>query len=362
MNIKNYLLKNWKLFTSLFILSSLSLLMLASLSMNKYENLNSFYRQLMFLIVSFIFLWIFSKIDFNIFKNHSSFSLIFYLGCLVMLGALLIIGQTTRGITGWFNFGFFSVQPVEFMKISLIILLAKILYGKKAEMWNLVNIIKTGVFVGLPCVLALLQPDLGSVIIMFFIWLIMLILCDLRARHLLVILLIIFSIGFVGFKCILHDYQRNRLISFVNPDLDPSGLNYNQRQSIVAVGSGKLLGKGLGWGTQTQLQFLPEAKTDFIFASIAEELGLVGVSVLLLGFLLMFSYFWDVIKLANNNFSKLIVIGLWIKIFVEMVINIGANVGLLPVIGIALPFVSLGGSHLMVDFIMLGVILNINNR
>ena len=118
----------------------------------------------------------------------------------------------------------------------------------------------------------------------------------------------------------------------------------------------------MGWGTQTQLQFLPESKTDFIFASIAEELGMVGISILLIGFLLMYSYFFDVITFAKSNFSKLIVVGLWVKIFVEMLINIGVNVGLLPVIGIALPFISLGGSHLMVDFIILGIILNINNR
>ncbi len=362
MQFKEYILKNWKLFVSLAILSTLSLLMLASLSMNKVDNLDAFYRQAVFLIISFGFLWFFSKIDFNFLKNHSSFSLIFYLTWLIMLGLLLVVGQTTRGITGWFRFGFFSVQPVEFMKIALIVLLAKILYDKKSEIWNLINIIKTGIFVGIPCVLALLQPDLGSVIIMFFIWLVMLIVCDLRVKHLILIMLIIFSVGFVGFKYVLRDYQRNRLISFVNPNLDPTGLNYNQRQSVIAVGSGRFWGKGLGWGTQTQLQFLPEAKTDFIFASIAEELGMVGISILLIGFLLMYSYFFDVITFAKSNFSKLIVVGLWVKIFVEMLVNIGVNVGLLPVIGIALPFVSLGGSHLMVDFIVLGIILNINNR
>jgi len=360
--IKEYFLKNWKLFVSLFILSTLSLLMLASLSMNKTDNLDAFYRQFIFLIISCVFLWFFAKLDYNFLKNHSSFSLIFYLVWLIMLGLLLIVGQTTRGITGWFKLGFFSVQPVEFMKIALIVLLSKILYDKKSEIWNLINIIKTGIFVGIPCILALLQPDLGSVIIMFLIWLMILIVCDLRLRHLILILLIIFSIGFVGFKYVLHDYQRNRLISFINPNLDPTGLNYNQRQSVIAIGSGRLWGKGLGWGTQTQLQFLPESKTDFIFASISEELGLIGVSILLLGFLLMYSYFWDVITFTKNNFSKLIIVGLWVKIFVEMVINIGVNIGFLPVIGIALPFVSLGGSHLIVDFIMLGIVLNINNR
>lgn len=362
MLIKEYFLKNWKLFVGLFMLSILSLLMLASLSMNKTDNLDAFYRQLVFLIISCIFLWFFAKLDYNFLKNHSSFSLIFYLVWLIMLLVLLVMGQTTRGITGWFKFGFFSVQPVEFMKIALIVLLSKILFDKKAEIWNIINIIKTGVFVGLPCILALLQPDLGSVIIMFLIWLMMLVFCDLRMKHLILILLIIFTIGFVGFKYVLRDYQRNRLISFINPNLDPTGLNYNQRQSVIAIGSGRFWGKGLGWGTQTQLQFLPESKTDFIFASIAEELGMVGVSIVLISFFLIFSYFWDVISFTKSNFSKLIIVGMWVKIFVEMVINIGVNVGFLPVIGIALPFVSLGGSHLMADFIILGIIVNINNH
>jgi len=360
--LKEYFLKNWKLFTSLLILCSLSLLMLASLSMNKTDNLDAFYRQLIFLLISFVFLWFFAKLDYNFLKNHTSFSLIFYVVWLVLLALLLVIGKTTRGISGWFKFGFISIQPVEFMKIALILLLSKFLYEKRAEMWNFINVIKTGIFVGLPCVLALLQPDLGSVIIMFLIWLMLLIFCDLKFKHLALILIIIFSVSFIGFKYVLRDYQRNRLISFINPNLDPTGLNYNQRQSVIAIGSGRFWGKGLGWGTQTQLQFLPESKTDFIFASTAEELGMVGIIILLIGFLLMFSYFWDVIMLASNNFSKLVVLGMWVKIFVEMIINIGVNVGFLPVIGIALPFVSLGGSHLMADFIVLGIILNINNR
>ncbi len=360
--MKEYFLKNWKLFISLIILSTLSLLMLSSLSMNKTDNLNAFYRQLIFLIISCGFLWFFSKIDYNFLKNHTSFSLIFYLMWLFLMTLLLVMGKTTRGITGWFKLGFFSIQPVEFMKIALIVLLSKLLYEKKPEIWNFLNILKSGIIMGLPAILALLQPDLGSVIIMFFIWIVLLVVCGMRTKHLILILLIISATGFVGFKYVLRDYQKNRLISFINPNLDPTGLNYNQRQSIIAVGSGRFWGKGLGWGTQTQLQFLPESKTDFIFASISEELGFVGVLILLLAFLLMFSYFWDVISFAKNNFSKLIVVGFWVKIFVEMLINIGMNIGLLPVIGIALPFVSGGGSHLMVDFIMLGMILNINNR
>jgi rod shape determining protein RodA len=360
--MKEYLLKNWKLFISLLILSTLSLLMLSSLSMNKTDNLSSFYRQLVFLIISCGFLWLFSKIDYNFLKNHTSFSLLFYLIWLIALVLLLVMGQTTRGITGWFKLGFFSVQPVEFMKIALIILLSKLLYEKKPEIWNFLNILKSGIIVGIPAVLALLQPDLGSVVIMFLIWIVLLVVCGMRKIHLVLIIFLVCLSGFIGFKYVMKDYQKDRLISFRNPNLDPTGLNYNQRQSIIAVGSGRLWGKGLGWGTQTQLQFLPESKTDFIFASISEELGFIGVSILLLAFLMMFSYFWDVISFSKNNFSKFIIVGFWVKIFVEMVINIGMNVGLLPVIGIALPFVSAGGSHLMVDFIMLGMILNINNR
>ncbi len=356
-----YLIKNWKIFVSVFLLTSFSLLILASLSMNPTDNLNVFYRQLAFFVVSFVFMILFSKLDYNLFKNHSFFALSNYLLWNFALLTLLVVGSATRGITGWFNFGFFSIQPIEFMKLALILVLVKFLHRRNLEIWNLKNIIVSGIFLGIPSLFALLQPDFGPVVIMFCVWLTLLLVCGLRPKHLFLMLAGLLIVGTVGFNFVLHKYQRDRLISFLNPNLDPSGLNYNQRQSMVAVGSGQFWGKGLGWGTQTQLQYLPETKTDFIFASIAEELGFLGVSVVLGSFLLMFSYFWDALLVSKNNFSKLLIIGFGIKIFVEMTINIGANIGLLPVVGVALPFVSLGGSHLIVDFIMIGMLLNIVN-
>lgn len=338
-----------------------SLLILASLSMNPTDGLNVFFRQIVFFIIAIGFAFIFAKFDYNLLKNHSSFVIINYLVWNFSLILLLFFGTATRGISGWFNFGFFSVQPVEFMKLALILILVKFLHKRNLEIWNLKNIIITGIFLGIPSVLALLQPDFGPVVIMFFVWLVLLLVCGLRMKHLILMLLAVILVVIIGFNFILYDYQKERLVSFLNPNLDPMGLNYNQRQSMVAVGSGRFWGKGLGWGTQTQLQYLPESKTDFIFASIAEELGFLGIIVILSAFLLMLSYFWDALMIAKNNFSKLIIIGFGVKIFIEMAINIAANIGLLPVVGIALPFVSLGGSHLIVDFIMVGMILNIVN-
>ncbi len=356
-----YLVKNWKIFVSVFLLTTLSLLILASLSMNPVDNLDAFYRQLVFFVIATVFLIFFAKFDYNLLKNHSFFILGNYFLWNFSLILLLVLSPVTRGTNRWFDLGFFSLQPVEFVKLALILVLVKFLYRRNLEIWNLKNIIISGIFLGIPSVLVLLQPDLGPVVAMFLIWLILLLVCGLRFKHLLIMIVSVSLVAIVGFNFILHDYQKNRLISFLNPNLDPMGLNYNQLQSMITIGSGRFWGKGLGWGTQTQLQYLPETKTDFIFAAISEELGFLGGTIILGSFLLMFSYFADALTIAKNNFSKLIIIGFGVKIFLETVINIGVNVGFLPVVGTALPFISAGGSHLIVDFIMVGIILNIVN-
>ncbi len=180
-----------------------------------------------------------------------------------------------------------------------------------------------------------------------------------RWRHFCILIILILCIALLGWQFLLKPYQKERIISFLNPTADPHGSSYNLKQSIIAIGSGKIWGKGLGWGTQTQLQFLPEAKTDFVFAAWAEETGFVGITFLFCAFFAILKRLYEYALVAPNNFARLFSFGFLIKLTAEIILNIGVNVGFLPVVGIALPFMSLGGSHLIADFIMLGIASNI---
>ncbi len=358
--IKKLFKIDFALFLPILILLSLGLLILGSLSVSGNQTFGPFWRQLVFISIAFIFYILFSNIDYQFFRNYSFIHVIIYLTGIGSLVLLLIMGQVTRGITGWFNFGFFSVQPVEFMKFAIVLILAKYLATRNTDIAHFQHILISSVYAIIPCLLALLQPDLGSVIIIFAIWLVLLLVSGLRMKHFLVILLCILLVGGLGWKYVLRDYQKERIVSFLNPLNDPRGSNYNLRQAIIAVGSGKFFGKGIGWGTQTQLQFLPESKTDFIFASLGEETGFIGITILFSALVLLFKRLYEYAVLANNNFSRLFIIGFMVKLAIETLINIGVNIGVLPVVGIALPFLTLGGSHLVADFIMLGIISNMH--
>jgi len=351
---------DFQLFLPLLILLSLGLLILGSLTVGGNQGFGPFWRQLVFILISFVFYVIFSNIDYQIFRNFSLVTVLIYLAGISSLFLVLVMGKITRGITGWFNFGFFSIQPVEFMKFALVLILAKYLATRNASIAHISHLIISSVYAIIPCCLALVQPDLGSVLIMFSIWLALLLVSGLRPKHFILIMLCITVAGGIGWKFVLRDYQKERIVSFLNPLNDPRGSNYNLRQAIIAVGGGRFFGKGIGWGTQTQLQFLPEAKTDFIFASLGEETGFIGITILFSAFILLFKRLYEYAISANNNFSRLFIIGFMVKLAMETLINIGVNIGVLPVVGIALPFLTLGGSHLVADFIMLGIISNMH--
>lgn len=346
--------KDYLLFVSLSLIICLGLLILLSLSYNENPRFSSFKKQLIFFALSFGIFFFLSNLDWRIFSKH--FVIFLYFLTLILLALVLVVGSRIKGSAGWFNFGIFHFQPSELAKIILILILAKFLASKHKELWQIRNLFNTAVFVSLPVFLLILQPDLGGALVLLSLWFFMILIAGIRLNQviLLISLFLVFSIFLWNFA--LKDYQRNRIINFLNPSIDPLGIGYNREQALIAIGSGRIFGKGLGWGTQTHLRFLPLAKTDFIFAALAEELGLVGV-ILLLSSFLVFIYrlvYWA--NVFEDNFSKLFTIGFAFKILIESFINIGMNVGLLPIIGIALPFVSLGGSHLLVDFFALGII------
>ncbi len=345
------------LYSSLIILICLGLSVLGSLSSQDSSPFFSFQRQLLFLGIAVLIFFLFSRIDWRIF-NSSSVVLFLYGISLGLLGLVLVIGTKSHGSSGWFSLGFFNFQPVEFAKIILILILAKYLSSRHLEIWQFPYLVASGTFAFLPMLFVAAQPDFGGAIVLGLIWLGLVAVSRIRLKQ-VIILLIIFAVLFsLGWSFFLEPYQKTRLLNFVNPQTDPLGAGYNREQALIAVGSGGFFGKGLGWGTQTHLRFLPLAKSDFIFAALGEELGLVGI-LLLLGCYAVLIYrlvYWALV--LPYNFCKLFTIGFTIKLITEVFINIGMNLGLLPIIGIALPFMSLGGSHLIADFMALGIINN----
>ena len=343
------------LFLALIILIGLGLLVLWSVSFQDEPSFSSVKKQIIFLGIGIGFFIFFSALDWR-FLNNSSLILFLYFVSVASLVLVLFFGDKSSGSSGWFNFGAFSFQPAEIAKIVLILVLAKYLSSRHLEIWQLRHLLVSGFFAFIPFSLVALQPDLGGAIIFLAIWFGLVIISGIRIKQIILLIIVFALLGALSWFFLLEPYQQARIISFFNPEKDLLGSGYNREQALIAIGSGRIFGKGLGWGSQTHLRFLPLAKTDFIFASLAESLGLVGVSILLICFLIIFQRLIMWAGIFSYNFCKLFTVGFAIKLIVETVINIGMNLGLLPIIGIALPFVSLGGSHLLTDFIGLGII------
>lgn len=338
-------------------LCAVSLLVLYGIDQGSGET-NYFLRQLGNLGISLTVMLFLSFLDFRIFKNYSLILSLIYLILIAILIAVLFLGSNIRGTVGWFHLGFINFEPVELAKIVLILLLAKYFSGRHIEVYRPRHLAISAFYVLIPIFLVLLQPDLGSVFILASIWLAIVLLSEIKKRHLLILLLggaVIFAAAWFFF---LAPYQKARILSVFDTARDPLGSSYNLIQSKIAVGSGNFWGRGLGQGTQGQLDFLPEKHNDFIFAVFAEEWGFLGV-IFLLSFFALF--FWRLIKASlgsSNNFSKLFISGFAAMIFAQVFINVGMNMGLVPVTGLSLPFLSHGGSNLLINFAGLGIIQN----
>jgi rod shape determining protein RodA len=224
------------------------------------------------------------------------------------------------------------------------------------------NIIKSGLLAAVFIVPVLLQPDLGSVMILSALWFFLLIISGLRRRYLISLLAIFLIIGTLAWFFVLKDYQRERLVTFINPASDPLDAGYNIAQATIAIGSGQLWGRGIGFGSQSQLRFLPESHTDFIFAVIAEEMGFVILVLILALFIFYFYRGIKIAKLARDNFTSFLAVGAIILFAVQDFINIGMNMGIMPVTGVPLTFLSYGGSSLLASFILVGILQSINIR
>ena len=350
---------DWPLSLSALLLSIVGILSIFSSSLGRGEGLLNFKKQVLFLVLGFLLMLSFSFFDYRNIKNNPTLILVFYLLCVFALISLLFLNHPIRGVRSWYKIGSFAFSPTEFTKLALIIVLAKYFSYRHIEMYRSVHIILSGIYVALPAILMYLQPDLGSALIILFLWIGILIVSGIKLRHFIIlsfvaILLFIFSWGFL-----LKGYQKERIVSFIAPDYQPLEIGWNQRQAKIAIGNGGLIGQGFRRGSQTQNGFLPEPKADFVFSAIAEEFGFLSICVLLGLFILFFWRLSKIALLAKDNFSRFFVLGFGIVIIVQIFINLGSNIGIMPVIGIPLPFVSYGGSSLVTMFLGLGIIQNI---
>ena len=320
---------------------------------------NLFYRELIWIFISVSAFFICSFIDFR-FLRRTSVIVSLYAACILTLFGLFAVGHISKGAKSWINLGLFSIQPSDPTKLVLIILLSKYFTRRHVEIAHIKHIIVSGIYALIPFVLVALHPDFGSAITIFSIWFGMVLVSGISKKH----LALVFSIGLISFAGLwmygFKQYQKDRILNFVHPLADIRGSGYNAYQAMITVGSGQILGKGIGYGTQSRLKFLPEYETDFIFAAFAEEWGFVGILIIFILFTILISRILMWASRGETNFETLFAMGLAIFFMTHLIINIGMNIGIMPVTGIPVPFMSYGGSHLLTEFVGLGILMGMS--
>lgn len=351
---------DWLLFFAVVILLTLSVSVLYSLNLNiDNSSFLIFKKQLLFAFSGLFLFFFLASINYQVWSTYSK--LIFVLFTLILVG-VLFFGVEVKGTTGWINFGFFSIQPVEFAKIALVIWLARYFSDHANEFHYFKHIfvsgLATAVFIGLVA----LQPDLGSAMVLFGTWVVLLLFTGIRRKHFLWLLGAFVVLVVVSWFFLLQPYQQSRMLTFFSPGRDPQGEGYNVIQSMVAVGSGQFYGRGLAVGSQSSLRFLPEPGTDFIYAVISEDLGLLGAGLVLGLFIFIFYRLFMVVRKSQDDFGGYLVLGIASMLLVQTFINIGMNIGISPVTGIPLPLVSAGGSSMWAVMIALGIAQSVHIR
>lgn len=360
LNLRMFQSVDWILLMGAFTLVAFGLAAIYSVELSRgdsdFLNLG---KQAGAALIGWTVLFLVARSNYRLLRNYAV--VLYGSGLLLLLGVLLF-GSTIRGTTGWYAVGPVSFQPVEFMKVALAVALAAY-FSRRARVdfgWR--ELLESGAIAGIPAGLVLLQPDLGSATLLLGMWGIVVLFAGMKKRHVLTLgisglLVLVFSWNFL-----FAPYQKDRIATFLDPASDPLGQGYNVTQAIIAVGAGGWFGSGLGFGSQSQLKFLPESQTDFIFAVIAEELGFVGVVFVLAAFATVLFRVWLLARRTRDDFTSFLLIGIGAVLFVQFFINAGMNLGLLPVTGVALPLVSYGGSSLLFTLFMLGIVESVALR
>lgn len=347
-SIKNM---DWFLFGSVIVLVIFGLLAIYSTSFDTAKFIN-FEKQLVFSAIGIALMAVTMFVfDYRALKTYSG---ALYLLAILTLALTAITSVKVRGVYSWLSAGGFSFQPAEFIKIVLVVILAK--YFSTRDINDFKYVLISGIYAGILIGLIMLQPDMGMAAIFLIIWLAMLLAGGMKFKHFAVLLIALAAISAVSWNYVFKNYQRARIAVFLDPAKDPRGIGYNIIQSKIAIGSGGLIGKGFGHGTQSQLNFLPEKYSDFIFAAIAEESGFLGITFLFLIFAAIFRRIFLSVKKINDDFGKLLIFGGGVMIFSNFFINIASNLSLLPVTGVPLPLISYGGSSMIATLLVFGLI------
>jgi rod shape determining protein RodA len=313
------------------------------------------FRQILYAVLGFVALFILSQLDYRIFAG---LQWLFYALMLGLLAIVFVIGQVTSGAQRWIDLGPFQLQPSEVCKLLIVLVLAKFLADNSRQLDKWRTLAFSFFLVAIPTGMVYLQPDLGTSLIFLFIWGIMILAAGLSWRQLLIIgAILVVLLPLVWLT--MQPYQRDRITLFFNPTADPLGAGYNVNQARIAIGSGQVLGRGIGAGTQSQLQFLRIRHTDFIFSVVGEELGFFGGVFFFALYVLVLLRMLRVAQISRSTFGRLTAVGFAAALFFQAFVNLGMNVGIMPVTGIPLPFVSSGGSSLVTYLIMIGIIQSI---
>ena len=347
---------DWVLAGAALLLVLLSLAVLVSSAIPSQEWTSSrFVKQSFAAIVSLIAAFVIAKLPYHSLRRYA---LLIYGIALLGLITVFLTGQVIRGTVSRLEIAGLQIQPSEFMKVALVITLAWFLSRTSRLSWR--QVIISALMLAAPILLIAIEPDLGVAMLLLALWASLLVFSGLSWSAISGLSVIALAAALASWRWLLADYQQERLLIFLDPSRDPLGAGYNILQSIVALGSGRIVGRGLGHGPQSQLEFLPERHTDFILSSIGEELGFIGVFLILLlyGILL-----WRILRIAqttNDNFGRLLATGTFTILLISLTVSAGMNMGLIPVTGIPLPMLSYGGSSLLSTFVLLGLVQSVH--
>lgn len=345
------------LFGSSILLLLLGLLMIYSTSLDSGPSM--VYKQILVGIGGILGLFALAFFDYRNLKKKTG---LIYVVVVLALLFVWLFGANVRGSTRWIDLYFIRLQPAELAKLAMIIIMAKFLDQHGERLKSFRYVLLSAVYVFIPVTLVLLEPDLGSALVIMAIWFSMLMFSKMSKKQIIIMIAGFMVLAVLAWFFALHDYQKERVFTFLNPNSDPRGSGYNVLQSIIAVGSGGLWGRGVGRGLQSQLKFLPERQTDFIFASTAEELGLLGGVIILGLYYVLLMRIVRACRASRDNFGMYLTLGVFFMLFSQAVINIGMNLGLLPVTGIPLPLLSNGGSSLLTTLLSLGLVQSVIAR
>jgi rod shape determining protein RodA len=316
-------------------------------------------RQAIFAVIGLGAMFLMARVDYRFIET---FTLPLYVLVLLLLGAIFALGYVSGGAQRWFDLGFTNLQPSELAKMVVVLTLAKLLADREGKINSPINVLISGACVIVPVVLIYLQPDMGTSLVVGAIWLGMMYAIGLRWFYWVGGIVLSVPAGFVAWNFLLHDYMRDRFLIFLNPESDPLGQGYNILQARISIGSGGWFGRGYGSGIQSQLHYLRVPHTDFIFSVISEEFGFFGAIFLCLLLLILVWRHFKIAETAADTYGKLIAVGIGSWLLFQVFVNIGMNLGMMPVTGIPLPFISYGGSSLLTILICEGIVQSVAMR